>query len=346
MRTGINVSVTLLLFMALTSAGCTDSNEASNNSRTEPQVPPQEELGFPTSPVSVALAISGTPALGQVVEITAGITFNITGVVGAPPILLTSQIKLPEGFGLVEGELTKDFNLSNGETVKHKISVRAASVGDWEVMAKAESFEPYGEVGNMDGLYISVFEDTGVVSRTPPENKWISKQGPFSKNSDEIVADISLSDLPDVQKEVTLEFAVTPSIRLQGVQVYIVLPEVGMEIVRVERPSKPSIETEFMKPSGLNLIGDQWTWRGDIDKNETVSLKIAIKSVVVGEGYIFGTIRAIDLDGFEMVKTAQLNISVNEKGTEVTKGIREGGAIVRSDTTESKGKVPAKLKLS
>jgi hypothetical protein len=136
-----------------------DINEDSNNDNTELQVLLQEDKGFPTSPVAVALSISGSPVLNQIVEITADITFNITGVVGAPPILLTSQIRLPDSFELVKGELIKSFNLSNGETIKHKISVRVVNAGNWTITANAQSFEPYGEVGGIDGLYISVPEN-------------------------------------------------------------------------------------------------------------------------------------------------------------------------------------------
>jgi len=198
--------------------------------------------------------------------------------------------------------------------------------------------------GKPDSLYISVFETTATVSDRVPMNNWINKACiPLSQNSDEIHADLSLSSLPLLNKEVSLVFTVTPSIDLSNAQVSVVLPEKGIEVVEIKPPSKPSVPSEFMDPSGLNVFGEQLkqlSWKGDLAKNETICIEVVVKSTVTGKGYIYGSAHATRPDGVLMVKTVQLDISVTEQSATVSTSYPSVGQII-SDSTTDQGITPS-----
>jgi hypothetical protein len=166
-------------------------------------------------------------------------------------------------------------------------------------------------------LYVSVFEDgTATVSKNPPPNNWVNTVGvPASQNSEEIQADLSLSSLPLLDEEVSLVFTVTPSIDLPDARVSIVLPEKGMEVVEIKPPSRPTVPSEFTVPAGLNVLGKQFSWRGDIARGETIRIELVVKSTEIGEGYVYGSVDATRPDGVLMVKTVQLDITVTQHNT-------------------------------
>ncbi len=295
-------------------------------SATQPQE--NETKSKPIAPMDVNLSVSGIPSLNTVTKLM----FTVTPLTDAPNT--TVRILLPDEFVLVAGDLFWNGDLTKNETILLNTSVKAVKMGDYVIKASAIS-NGHWTFGKFDSLYISVFETTATVSDKAPINNWVSKSAiPLSQNSDEISANLSLSSLPLLNKEVGLVFTVTPLIDISNAQVDIVLPEKGLEIVEIKPPSKPSIPTEFMDPSGLNVFEKQLTWKGDIAKNETIRIEIVVKSTVTGRGYIYGSMCATRHDGVLMVKTVQLDISVTELSATVSTSYPSVGEIDRGNTTD------------
>ena len=292
------------------------------------------------TPMNVNLSISGIPSLNMVVKLM----FTATPLENAPNT--TVQILLPDEFVLVAGDLFWNGDLAKNETILLNASVEAVKMGDYVIKASAISNQISYIFGKTDNLYISVFETTATVSDKAPINNWVNKAAiPLSQNCDEISANLSLSSLPLLNKEVGLVFMVTPLIDISNAQVDVVLPEKGLEIVEIKPPSKPSIPSEFTHPSGLDVLGNQLTWNGDIAKNETLLIEVVVKSTVTGRGYIYGSVRATRHDGVLMVKTVQLDISVTEWSTTVYTSYPSVGEIDRGSTTDQ-GITPSPLTLT
>jgi hypothetical protein len=287
------------------------------------------------TPMNVNLSISGIPSLNMVVKLM----FTATPLENAPNT--TVQILLPDEFVLVAGDLFWNGDLAKNETILLNASVKAVKVGDYVIKASAIS-EGQWTFGKSDSLYISVFETTATISDKVPINNWVNKAAiPLSQNGDEISANLSLSSLPLLNKEVRLVFTVTPLINLSNVQVDVVLPEKGMEIVEIKPLSKPSIPSEFTHPSGLDVLGNQLTWKGDIANNETLLIEVVVKSIVTGEGYLYGSVHATRHDNMPMVKTVQLDISVTEWSATVNTSYPSVSEIDRGTTDQ--GIIPSPL---
>jgi hypothetical protein len=128
-----------------------------------PFPPPVEDTATaPSSPIGVDLSISNAPALNA----TAEITCTITSVFDAPNT--SAQIILPDGFKLVSGELSWQGDIAPNGQESFKFTIKSVKTGNWTIEAKAGYlFGEDGWYGNIDDLYISVSEETALVSKTP-----------------------------------------------------------------------------------------------------------------------------------------------------------------------------------
>ena len=126
---------------------------------------PEESPPFPpipSIPIEVHLSISNAPALNE----TAEITCTITSVFAAPNT--SAQIILPDGFKLVSGELSWQGDIAPNGQESFKFTIKSVKTGNWTIEAKAGYlFGEDGWYGNIDDLYISVSEETALVSGTP-----------------------------------------------------------------------------------------------------------------------------------------------------------------------------------
>jgi hypothetical protein len=248
-----------------------------------------EEVGpVPPRPLKISLSVSPfTSGTEKVAELTATITSDID----APNT--TAEIVLPEGIILLSGNTSWKGDIPAKGSVKFSAKIKAEKKGEWKVEAIAKNYfisvpgfeyltGPMIEV--RDVLYFIVCEDVKV-SRTPPENNWYEKTQivsiPLSENNEMINSTILFSSLPELNKEVMLTYTVTPSIDLQDPQrtwVTLVYPSKGFEVINVEFPAGG----EVYRYEG------QLTWKGSIKKGETVQIKVVVKVITTGYGYIYG----------------------------------------------------------
>ncbi len=123
---------------------------------------------------NVELSFSDEPVLGREVTLTLSVTApemneeswkSVLSQDGTYPERYYTEIILPEGFELVEGNLSSESYTSPGETEEFSVEVRAIEEGNWQIGAWA------GPAANRkfdrDNLYVSVSESGATVSRTP-----------------------------------------------------------------------------------------------------------------------------------------------------------------------------------
>ena len=132
-----------------------DYNELSESSIT---------ISFtePTVPLDIDLSIEGLPKLNQTVKLIV----TVTGLLNLPNTSL--QIQLPEGFILINGDLSWKGALTTNEIKKIQALVKPVKVGNWTIKAVARSYHEWGFYGKEDILYISVSEETATVTKEPP----------------------------------------------------------------------------------------------------------------------------------------------------------------------------------
>jgi hypothetical protein len=125
-----------------------------------------QEKAVPSAPIEVCLAISNAPALNQ----TAELTCTITSREDAPDT--TAQIKLPEGFELISGNLTWKGDLEKNSQKSFKATVKSVKTGNWAIEAIAEAKSKEGEPSEsykaVDHVYVVLENVTASVSKTPP----------------------------------------------------------------------------------------------------------------------------------------------------------------------------------
>ena len=153
-----------------------------------------QEVEKVVSPIEVCLAISNAPALNQ----TAELTCTITSREDAPNT--TAQIKLPEGFELISGNLTWKGDLEKNSQKSFKATVKSVKTGNWAIEATAESKlkdgEPSESYKAVDHVYVVLGNVTASVSKTPPS---------VTPSKDRMVVVVNGSDLMNMRPKADIE---------------------------------------------------------------------------------------------------------------------------------------------
>jgi hypothetical protein len=266
---------------------------------------PCREAWMPSSPMSVDLSVSPFTA-----DKVAELTVTITSVINAPNT--TAQIILPEGIELQSGSLTWNGDIPANSTAKFSVIIKAVKKGEWIIEANAKHyFGPDSWFGGRNVLYFIVCEDVKV-SLAPSKNNWYEETQtqmiPLPENNEMIKSNISLSELPELNKEVTLTYTVTPSVDIpdpQRTYVTLVYPPKGFEVISAEFPAGG----ETYRHEG------QLTWKGSINKDQTVQIKVVVKMTTTGSGTVYGHL-SVQPDGKTITKlisdVAMLDIKVGE----------------------------------
>ncbi|KCZ71274.1 S-layer like family, C-terminal region [Candidatus Methanoperedens nitroreducens] len=120
----------------------------------------------PTALIDVNLSMEGLPKLNQTVELL----FTVNPHTSFPNTSI--QIQLPEGFVLVNGDLSWRGDLAKNETKRIQAFIKAIKTGNWTIVALARSFrevDSFTETeGKADALFISISEETATVSKKQP----------------------------------------------------------------------------------------------------------------------------------------------------------------------------------
>lgn len=181
--------VGMLAVFILVISGCGQENAifADENKMTTPESVEPIAGGIAIPPTRIELSISKAPALGETVEIVGTVWYaskikeNMSETV--------ANITLPEGFKLVSGNPSWRGYVKN-EPQQFSITVKAVKIGNWTIEARARNLVLQGS--GFDYMYISIFEDKGILTDEPPV---IHKEG-----SDRA---IKISDSSEPYKNIT-----------------------------------------------------------------------------------------------------------------------------------------------
>lgn len=217
------------------------------------------------APIDIELSSSAV-ALNKQATITATLTADIDTNSSA-------EIVLPNKLQYVDGDLTWSGELQADQPVTFSVTVKAIEVGYAQV--NSSLIADFGQA--VDIIYFEIGQTSGQISDQPlPENEWVSNMAiPLSENYLGIESSLTLSAFPELNKEVDLIYTVTSSKDLQDARVFVILPNKGIEVISVNTPVDYQTENQF-------------SIRKDIAAGETVQISLAIKTVLEGEGELYG----------------------------------------------------------
>lgn len=123
--------------------------------------------GCPLPPLEVELSFPhGAPHLNQIAELRCLMKANDIAD------NLTVRINLPEGFELVNGDLTWAGNLSRGSIKELKSNIKLVKVGNWDIQAVItvgpQNTWAIAEGGGIYDLYVAVAENSAEWGEYPP----------------------------------------------------------------------------------------------------------------------------------------------------------------------------------
>ncbi|MFH1181720.1 MAG: hypothetical protein V1702_02060 [Candidatus Woesearchaeota archaeon] len=230
------------------------------------------------SPMEATLSLSGKPLLNTPVTLT----LNFKSLANGSNT--SAKIELPEGFELVSGNLEWHGNLSKNEERKIEAVVKSTKVGYTQLSGTAISIKPGYTFGDSDIIYVEVTPHDAIIG-SKPENNWYDStwiQGfAASENNEQINSELIISQNPQLNQEFTITYRVTPSIDLpdpQRTQMSLVFPPKAFKVVAVQFPD-----------GGTTYKRDtQLSWRGSINKDQTVEIKATFKIIDTGWGSVRG----------------------------------------------------------
>jgi hypothetical protein len=121
-----------------------------------------ERTSAPSVPIGVELSLSPVPRLNEVGELRC----VVTSVFKASDVRV--EVKLPDGFALVSGDLTWQGDLTADGKVEVIANIKTVKLGSWVIEGEAGYSFTGGMYLDRDRLYITVTEASAYMSREPP----------------------------------------------------------------------------------------------------------------------------------------------------------------------------------
>ena len=187
---------------------------------------------------------------------------------------------------LVSGNLEWQGSMVQNEEQSFEVVVRSTKVGYYELKASVSQKGEGYQFGDADIIDIEITHN-GAILGSKPENKWYHPaQGQaisMSENNEAISGQLLISNTPELNKEFTVIYRVTPQIDIpdaQRTQLSMVYPPRGFKVIKVEFPN-----------GGQTYKNDaQLSWKGSIDNNQTVEIKATFRITDTGQGSIYGSL--------------------------------------------------------
>lgn len=197
-----------------------------------------------------------------------------------------AKIELPESFVLVSGNMEWRGDLSANEEKSFGIVVRSTKIGYFQLKASVfNDFSIYSD----DLVYIEITPNNAILSSNPlnnwnPPPEALAEK--ISENNQSISSQLIISHNPELNKEFTVIYKVTPQIDLYGDlnnQMALSFPSGAFTVLKVEFPEGGRGQTD---PYDDNRL----TWMGAIAQGRTVEIKAILRVISTGQGTIFGTL--------------------------------------------------------
>jgi len=113
----------------------------------------------PSFGTTAEILLSHVPKLNEETQLT--FTVGVMPQVNRTFEDLSAQVILPDGFTLINGDLSWQGDLEPGETVQITSTIKAVQTGELTIGASVK--------GAFDYLYVTVSENDSIISRTPFE---------------------------------------------------------------------------------------------------------------------------------------------------------------------------------
>ncbi|MCK5613087.1 hypothetical protein KAR91_65040, partial [Candidatus Pacearchaeota archaeon] len=291
-------NVTLPVF-----ASIQDSNQISDYEHVEPSPPGQEW--------DISILFIGEPKLNRPVDII--LETQALGDLNYTNIEFS--LDYPDGLEIIGGDTLWKGNPQKDEKLKLKAKVKIKEIGDWKITGKVRKTLSNGDyVENTKAIFVSVSQESSMVTESPPENNWENIVGYSSSINDEgIEAGIEIKSPLKLNKKSKLEYILLSPFDINDARISLVLPDKGLEVDE-KSASKKTHKSEFTVDDLDIITENQIAWRGDIIKGKPFSIDLTIKPKEVGAGYIFATVRGERPDGITLIKTVVLDVSISRFG--------------------------------
>lgn len=236
----------------------------------------------PSSPLQSRLCLLEKPILNNPVTLL----YKFKSVTPAPNPNTVAKIELPESFVLVNGNPEWRGNLAENEEQSFEVVVKSTKVGYYQLKASVLNEGEGYSFGDADIIDIEITPNDTILDSRPENNWYQPAQGqaiPVAENNQTINSQLIISNNPELDKEITVIYRVTPAIDIpdpQRTQLSLVFPPRGFRVVKSEFPS-----------GGKTYKHDaQLSWKGSIAKNQTVEIKATFRITDTGQGSIYGSL--------------------------------------------------------
>ena len=210
------------------------------------------------------LVLFESPSLNKPV----GISFTVQAEIAPKrPVNGTVRILLPEGFELVEGNLSWKGEMKRGEIITLNATIKAVKTGEWTIQAVAGFTSPYG-VQEILFLYVNVGENSATVT-TYPFTLAPQAQEPQKEAYRPLDLNLALSGTPFLNNTVELSATVVSYVN-------------EYSPVALHFDPKNATVTIFL-PDGFELVEGDLVWAGDLSATKQVQMKAKIKAVKIGD---------------------------------------------------------------
>ncbi len=295
----------IILALSVFILGCQHQQESQGQNGLQ-GVPPTID-GSPGYPIKATLSFSDKPLLNKPVTLTLKIKslgVSLSGV--------SAKIELPDGISFISGDLSWNGDLTENEERSIGAVVKSSKTGFYEIKASALSSSYPGE-GAQDAINVEVTENDAIIGSQAVNNWYEPGQGQaiaMPQNNGQIRSELVISRKPEMNREFTVTYRVTPQIDLPDpdkTQVSLVFPPKGFEIVKVQFPEWG---TGYGNES--QMASSEVIWKGAIEKGKTAELSATFKITETGWGDVLGILNVQPGKGIEDmiqdVKIAELRV--------------------------------------
>jgi len=232
----------------------------------------------PSSPIQATLSLSDKPVLNTPVTLT----LSFKSATDAPNT--NAKIELPDGFELVSGDLNWQGDLSADKEQKIEVIFKSTKVGYYQLKGSAISTQGSSYFGDNDNINIEITPTDAIIGSKSDNNWYGSEQvqaTPLAENNEQIQSELIISQNPELNRGFTITYSLTPSIDIpdsQRTQMSLVFPPKAFEVVVAQFPE-----------GGENYeYKNQLSWKGSINKGQTVEIRATFKITKTGWGPVYG----------------------------------------------------------
>ena len=306
----------------------------------------------PSSRLQVELSLADKPLL----KVPVTLKLKIISIAPSSIKNISAKIDLPEGFELISGNLSWNGDLNASSTVQRysvyaeegiiEAVVKSTKVGYYQLKGSAiskqlENTFGIGTFSDSAIIYVEISQNDAIIG-SKPENNWyeptIGIGMSVAENNEQIKSELTLSNIPELNKDFTIAYKVKPLIDLPSQRSYLdlVFPPKAFKLVNVKFPSDG--ET-YQRESQLS-------WIGKINVNQTVEIIATFRVLNTGWGNLYGSLDSQSGSGgrgvtdfVRDVKIAKLYvdkykgnytiINLNVKDLNVTNAVEIGTSIPR-----------------